>query len=92
MITGRSEVERIQRQSSSPSVPGSITSRTTRSGSARSIAERAVGPSAASSVVFGETFGPLRLAGMVTVVGGIAVMLLPKRPKALEKQVLPKIA
>ena len=32
--------------------------------------------SAASSVVFGETFGPLRLAGMVTVVGGIAVMLL----------------
>jgi O-acetylserine/cysteine efflux transporter len=48
--------------------------------------------SAASSVVFGETFGPLRLAGMVTVVGGIAVMLLAKRPKALEKQVLPKIA
>ena len=42
---------------------------------------------AASSVVFGETFGPLRLAGMVTVVGGIAVMLLSKRP-----QVLPKIA
>ena len=48
--------------------------------------------SAASSVVFGETFGPLRLAGMVTVVGGIAVMLLAKAPKALEKQVLPKIA
>ena len=53
--------------------------------------------SAASSVVFGETFGPLRLAGMVTVVGGIAVMLLSRRPKplegkALEKQVLPKIA
>jgi O-acetylserine/cysteine efflux transporter len=43
--------------------------------------------SAASSVVFGETFGPLRLAGMVTVIGGIAVMLLAKRP-----QVLPKIA
>jgi len=43
--------------------------------------------SAASSVVFGETFGPLRLAGMLTVVGGIAVMLLAKRP-----QVLPKIA
>jgi len=43
--------------------------------------------------VFGETFGPLRLAGMVTVVGGIAVMLLSKRPKASEeKQVLPKIA
>jgi O-acetylserine/cysteine efflux transporter len=42
---------------------------------------------AASSVVFGERFGPLRLAGMVTVVGGIAIMLLSKRP-----QVLPKIA
>jgi O-acetylserine/cysteine efflux transporter len=41
--------------------------------------------SAASSVVFGETFGPLRLAGMVTVVGGIAVMLLAKRPRALPK-------
>jgi O-acetylserine/cysteine efflux transporter len=41
--------------------------------------------SAASSVVFGETFGPLRLAGMVTVVGGIAVMLLAKRPQALPK-------
>jgi O-acetylserine/cysteine efflux transporter len=38
---------------------------------------------AASSAVFGETFGPLRLAGMVTVVGGIAVMLLSKRPQAL---------
>jgi O-acetylserine/cysteine efflux transporter len=43
--------------------------------------------SAASSVVFGETFGPLRLAGMVTVVGGIAIMLVSKRP-----HVLPKIA
>ena len=42
---------------------------------------------AASSVVFGETFGPLRLAGMVTVVGGIAVMLLSKRAA-----VVPKIA
>ena len=42
---------------------------------------------AASSVVFGETFGPLRLAGMVTVVGGIAIMLLSKRAR-----VLPKIA
>jgi O-acetylserine/cysteine efflux transporter len=41
--------------------------------------------SAASSVVFGETFGPLRLAGMVTVVCGIAVMLLSKRPQALPK-------
>ena len=48
--------------------------------------------SAASSVVFGETFGPLRLAGMVTVVGGIAVMLLSKPTQASEKQVLPKIA
>lgn len=47
---------------------------------------------AASSVVFGETFGPLRLAGMVTVVGGIAVMLLSKRPQALPKPVLSKTA
>jgi len=39
--------------------------------------------SAASSVVFGETFGPLRLAGMITVVGGIAVILLARRPQAL---------
>jgi O-acetylserine/cysteine efflux transporter len=43
--------------------------------------------SAASSLVFHETFGPLRIAGMVTVIGGIAVMLLAKRP-----QILPKIA
>jgi O-acetylserine/cysteine efflux transporter len=42
---------------------------------------------AASSIVFGETFGPLRLAGMVTVVAGIAIMLLSKRT-----QILPKIA
>jgi O-acetylserine/cysteine efflux transporter len=35
--------------------------------------------------VFGETFGPLRLAGMVTVIGGIAVMLLARRPSALPK-------
>jgi O-acetylserine/cysteine efflux transporter len=48
--------------------------------------------SAASSVVFGETFGPLRLAGMVTVVGGIAVMLLAKRSPAASKTILPKIA
>ena len=39
--------------------------------------------SAASSIAFGETFGPLRLAGMVTVVGGIAVMLLSKRAAAV---------
>jgi O-acetylserine/cysteine efflux transporter len=43
--------------------------------------------SAASSVVFGETFGQLRLAGMLTVVGGIAVMLLSKRAQALPKAV-----
>ena len=42
---------------------------------------------AASSAVFGERFGPLRLAGMVTVVCGIASMLLSKRT-----QTLPKIA
>jgi O-acetylserine/cysteine efflux transporter len=42
---------------------------------------------AASAIVFGERFGPLRLAGMVIVVCGIAVMLLSKRT-----QVLPKIA
>ncbi|HEY2247911.1 MAG TPA: EamA family transporter, partial [Bradyrhizobium sp.] len=39
--------------------------------------------SAASSIVFGERFGPLRLAGMITVIGGIAVMLLTKRARAL---------
>jgi O-acetylserine/cysteine efflux transporter len=39
----------------------------------------------ASSLVFHEKFGPLRLAGMVTVVGGIAVMLLSKRPRAVPK-------
>jgi O-acetylserine/cysteine efflux transporter len=53
--------------------------------------------SAASSLVFGEKFGPLRLAGMVTAVGGIAIMLLSKRPQASSKQAsskqaLPKIA
>lgn len=41
--------------------------------------------SAASSIVFGEAFGRLRLAGMVTVIAGIAVMLLSKRPKAMPK-------
>ena len=35
---------------------------------------------AASSIVFGERFGPLRLAGMIIVVCGIAIMLLSKRP------------
>jgi len=58
--------------------------------------------SAASSLAFGETFGPLRLAGMVTVVVGIAILLLSKRVQDLIKQdstkpgsteqVLPKIA
>lgn len=38
---------------------------------------------AASSIVFGERFGPLRLAGMVTVVCGIAIMLLSGRARAL---------
>ena len=47
---------------------------------------------AASSVIFGERFGSLRLAGMVTVVCGIAIMLLSKRPQALSNPVLPKIA
>ena len=42
--------------------------------------------SAASSIVFGERFGPLRLAGMLTVIVGIAVMVLSKRA-----QVLPKV-
>jgi O-acetylserine/cysteine efflux transporter len=40
---------------------------------------------AASSIVFGERFGPLRLAGMITVVVGIAIMLLSKRPQASPK-------
>jgi drug/metabolite transporter (DMT)-like permease len=53
--------------------------------------------SAASSIVFGEKFGPLRLAGMIAVSGGIAIMLLSKRPQDSSKQdppkqVLPKIA
>src|SRR3954469_6315214 len=40
---------------------------------------------AASSIVFGERFGPLRLAGMLTVVCGIAVMLLSGRARSLPK-------
>jgi O-acetylserine/cysteine efflux transporter len=43
--------------------------------------------SAASSVVFDERFGPLRLAGMVTVILGIAVMLLARRPRLSAKSV-----
>jgi O-acetylserine/cysteine efflux transporter len=38
---------------------------------------------AASSIVFGERFGPLRLAGMVTVVCGIAIMLLSGRARTV---------
>jgi len=41
--------------------------------------------SAASSIVFGEKFGALRLAGMITVIAGIAVMLLARHAKALPK-------
>jgi O-acetylserine/cysteine efflux transporter len=41
----------------------------------------------ASSIVFGERFGPLRLSGMVIVVCGIAIMLLSKR-----RQIVAKIA
>jgi O-acetylserine/cysteine efflux transporter len=48
--------------------------------------------SAASSIVFAEHFGPLRLAGMLIVICGIAVMLLSKRPQAASKPALPKIA
>jgi O-acetylserine/cysteine efflux transporter len=45
--------------------------------------------SAASSIVFGERFGPLRLSGMLIVIGGIAIMLLSRRPKAMAKIVGP---
>ncbi len=38
---------------------------------------------AGSSLVFGETFGPLRAAGMIVVVCGIAVMLFTGRTKTL---------
>ncbi len=41
--------------------------------------------SAASSIVFGERFGPLRLAGMLTAIGGIAVMVLTQRPQVPSK-------
>jgi O-acetylserine/cysteine efflux transporter len=37
----------------------------------------------ASAIVFGEQFGPVRLAGMIVVVCGIAVMLLSPRPPPL---------
>jgi len=39
----------------------------------------------ASSIVFHEKFGSLRLLGMLTVVGGIAIMLLSKRLRAVPK-------
>jgi O-acetylserine/cysteine efflux transporter len=39
----------------------------------------------ASAIVFNEKFGPLRLFGMLTVIGGIAVMLLAKRQQAVPK-------
>ncbi len=42
---------------------------------------------ASSAVVFGETFGPLRLAGMLTVVLGIAIMVLLSRSRDLPKAV-----
>jgi len=42
---------------------------------------------AASSIVFHEKFGTLRLAGMITVIGGIAVMLLARR-----SPVMPEVA
>ena len=43
--------------------------------------------SAASSIVFGETFGPLRLAGMLTVIAGIAVMVLSKGRQSMVEAV-----
>jgi O-acetylserine/cysteine efflux transporter len=39
----------------------------------------------ASSIVFHEKFGMLRLLGMLTVVGGIAIMMLSRRPRAVPK-------
>jgi O-acetylserine/cysteine efflux transporter len=39
--------------------------------------------SGASSIAFGERFGPLRLAGMLTVIGGIGVMLFARRARVL---------
>lgn len=41
----------------------------------------------ASAIAFGETFGPLRLGGMLTVVLGIAVMVLSGRSRGLPKAV-----
>ena len=41
----------------------------------------------ASAIVFGETFGRLRLGGMLTVVLGIAIMVLAGRRRGLRKVV-----
>jgi len=41
--------------------------------------------SAASSVVFRRDFWPAAARGMVTVIGGIAIMLLSKRPQSLPR-------
>ena len=41
--------------------------------------------SAASSVAFGERFGPLRLSGMLTAIGGIGIMVLGQRRQAAVK-------
>jgi O-acetylserine/cysteine efflux transporter len=41
----------------------------------------------ASAIVFGETFGRLRLGGMLTVVLGIAIMVLAGRRRSLPKVV-----
>lgn len=40
---------------------------------------------ASSTIVFGETFGPLRLGGMLTVVLGIAIMVLAGRSRTPPK-------
>jgi O-acetylserine/cysteine efflux transporter len=40
---------------------------------------------AASSILFGEKFGTLRLVGMIGVIGGIAIIVLAKRPQPLAK-------
>jgi hypothetical protein len=49
MITGVQPVERIQRMTERPSMPGSMRSRMTRFGSADSMTARARPPSSASS-------------------------------------------
>ena len=39
----------------------------------------------ASAIVFGETFGPLRLAGMALVLGGLAILISAARPAGLSR-------